>query len=195
MKRPLVFCAMLMSIAASGCEAQDTLRPDEHRDWQSHTMTQRQDGEARNFLSQKELEQGKFGYVRHQEVEGTKQERNPQKIPQIDREQLADIISRIAVRYPGIDDVATLVTDEEVFIAYHSDRNNRDLAAQQIRNTALSVVPAYYDIYISDDRGMIQNIERFQNMSAETPNIDAMLEKVKEEMKKYPQGKSISDKQ
>lgn len=45
------------------------------------------------------------------------------KVPGIDHEQLANVISDLVIQLPGVEDAATLVTDEEVLIAYEAEKN------------------------------------------------------------------------
>lgn len=86
-----------------------------------------------------------FGYTRMNS--GTGENADRAEAPTIDREQLADIISRLSNQIPDVNDVSTLVTDEEVLIVYDSDTNNRNATADQVKRTALSIVPRYFHVY------------------------------------------------
>lgn len=189
-----LFVILGITLAAAGCQGNDQgSAMNQDADEFIDMKTERQDGDAQNPVSEKNYKEGQYGYVRHQELENTEMETNQQEIPSLDKEQTADIISRLVVRLPNIEDAATLVTDEEVFVAYRTEAENRKLSADQVKQSAISIVPRFYHVYISDEQGMIQNIERFQNSSPNSPNIENLLDHVKQEMKQSPQGRKISD--
>ncbi|WP_142383614.1 YhcN/YlaJ family sporulation lipoprotein [Bacillus sp. V5-8f] len=60
-----------------------------------------------------EQDRDDFGFTRVNNTTGEND--NTDITPSIDREQLADIISRLSQQIPDVNDVSTLVTDEEVF--------------------------------------------------------------------------------
>ncbi|MET3699484.1 sporulation lipoprotein YhcN/YlaJ [Bacillus oleivorans] len=135
-----------------------------------------------------------FGYVRHQ--------RNPipgnntvqyGEILAIDREALADTISRIAVQIPNVEDAATLVTDEEVLIAYRSNSEDRNATADQVKRTALSFVPRYFHVYVADDPRMIREIEDISPLDSDSNNVESIVDQTIQQMLKYPQGNRLSD--
>ncbi|WP_409290137.1 YhcN/YlaJ family sporulation lipoprotein [Peribacillus sp. SCS-37] len=109
----------------------------------------------------------------------------------LDREQLADIITRLAVQNPQIDEAATLVTDEEALIAYKTGSENREEAADQVKRTAMSVLPRYFHVYVTDNPGLMQNIENFADLNTHTDDINYMLQKTIVQMKRSPQGKTV----
>jgi hypothetical protein len=134
-----------------------------------------------------------FGYVRHQKspVPGDTSEVN--EIAAIDREQIADIISKMAVLLPNVNDVATLVTDEEVLVAYETDSENRFETADQVKKTAMSVVPRYYHVYVSDQPKMIDEIQRYGHLDSNSRDIDRIMDVTIKEMLNAPQGRKLSD--
>ena len=77
---------------------------------------------------------------------------NQQPLCFLNREQVANIISQFSTDIPNVNDVATLVTDQEVLIAYKTDSKNRNLTADQVKKTAMSVVPRYYHVYVTDKK-------------------------------------------
>ena len=133
-----------------------------------------------------------FGYVRHQK-NGNTQNVNYTRSPGLDREQAANTISSLIVQLPEINDVATLVTDEEVLVAYDTDSDNRSQAADQVKKTALSAVPRYYHVYVSDQEGMIQQIEAYSPLDSNSRDIDQIINKTIKEMLKSPQGRKLND--
>lgn len=133
-----------------------------------------------------------FGYSRIQEPL-TNEQMIQNNSPMIDRRKLADAISKNAVLAPTVEDVATLVTDEEVFIVYSTTSKDRNLIADQVKKSALSVVPRFYHVYVSDDPAMHKQISRYQGLDATTRNVENSINGVIREFKKYPQGKKVSD--
>jgi hypothetical protein len=132
-----------------------------------------------------------FGYVRHQKS-GIPQEVTFTRTPGFDREQAANTISSLIVQLPNINDVATLVTDEEVLVAYKTDSDNRFETADQVKKTALSAVPRYYHVYVSDRENMIQQIEAYSPLDSTSRDIDQILNKTIKEMLKSPQGRALN---
>ena len=108
-----------------------------------------------------------------------------------DRPLMAQNISELAALNPGVNEVATLVTDQHVLMAYDTTSDNREEVATQVKKTALSLVPAYFDIYVSDNPGMIQEIEKFQGLSPLEPDYVTALDQTIDEMKTYPQGEDV----
>nr|WP_027410069.1 YhcN/YlaJ family sporulation lipoprotein [Anoxybacillus tepidamans] len=134
-----------------------------------------------------------FGYVRHQKSPVAGDTDNYGALPTLNRERVADLISKLCVRLPNVNDVATLVTDEEVLIAYDTDTKNRFETADQVKRTALSVVPRYYHVYVADDPRMMREIERFGRLDSNSRNIDQIVNTTIKQMLKYPQGRKLSD--
>lgn len=134
-----------------------------------------------------------FGYVRHQKnpVPGDASVYNT--MPTMDRESVADLISKICTTIPNVNDVGTLVTDEEVLVAYETDAKDRVLVADQVKRAALSVVPRFYHVYVSDDPTMMDQIERFGRLDSDSRNIDQIITSTIKQMIKSPQGYKVSD--
>lgn len=115
------------------------------------------------------------------------------KTASIDREQLADMISTLSVQLPNVNDVATLVTDEEVLVVYDTDTKNRTETADQVKRTAMGVVPRYYHVYVSDDRTHAQDIENFATLDSDSRGMDYTIEQTIKDMLKSPQGYKMSE--
>ncbi|MBD1380816.1 YhcN/YlaJ family sporulation lipoprotein [Metabacillus arenae] len=133
-----------------------------------------------------------FGYVRHQKSPIANDTNNQRHIG-LNREELADAISTLSVQLPNIQDAATLVTDEEVLVAYKTDAKDRNNAADMVKKTAASAVPRYYHVYVSDDPNMIGQIENYSTLDSNSRNIDSIIDKTIREMLKSPQGRKLSD--
>lgn len=132
-----------------------------------------------------------FGFVRHQKS-GIPQDVTYTKTPGLDREQVANTISSLAVQLPNVEDVATLVTDEEVLVAYNTDSEDRFETADQVKKTALSAIPRYYHVYVSDNPNMIQQIEAYSPLDSTSRDIDEIITKTINKMLESPQGRALN---
>src|SRR5699024_8962036 len=97
-------------------------------------------------------------YTREQvEKEATREVR-------IEREKMADMITRIILQNKAFDEVATLVTDEDVLSAYQvNDKIDGDNAAEIARKSAMSVLPRYFEIIVSDNDVIMHDIQSLHN--------------------------------
>ncbi|WP_243290420.1 YhcN/YlaJ family sporulation lipoprotein [Bacillus sp. FJAT-47783] len=133
-----------------------------------------------------------FGYVRHQKSPIKGYEKLSTQTPEIDREQIANIISSLSVQLPNVNDVATLVTDDEVLVGYVTDSKNRLETADQVKKTAISVVPRYFHIYVTDNPNLIKQIESYSQMDTNALRADRSLDTIIKEMLKSPQGRPLN---
>ncbi|MDR4228191.1 hypothetical protein FO507_12520 [Bacillus mojavensis] len=131
-----------------------------------------------------------FGYVRYQkeQIDGEQQE-----TPAPDREETAHIISSLTVQLPHIQDAAVLVTDQEVLVVYKTDSRNRELTADQVKKTAVSVIPRYYHVYISDNPNHMQAIKNYSNLNSGSRDVRDIMSGTIQEMKNSPQGSPVSE--
>ncbi|MCK6258346.1 YhcN/YlaJ family sporulation lipoprotein [Fictibacillus sp. KIGAM418] len=136
---------------------------------------------------------GDFGYVRHEYKGENRKPLSANQIPKMDRQKLADMITDMAVRLPNIKDMAVLVTDEEVLMAYETTSKNRMAMADNVKKTAFSVVPRYYHVYVSDKKGMIGKLEQYRSINYDTENAEGIIDRLIAQMKKSPQGYKVSD--
>ncbi|MFC0270916.1 YhcN/YlaJ family sporulation lipoprotein [Metabacillus herbersteinensis] len=132
-----------------------------------------------------------FGYVRHQKS-GVARDVAFTRTPAIDREQAANMISSLCVQLPNVNDIATLVTDEEVLVAYETDAENKDAMADMVKKTAISVIPRYYHVYVSDDQTMISQIESYSRLDSNSRDIDEIINTTIKDMLKSPQGRKLN---
>lgn len=143
-----------------------------------------------NFMNNRNTDnntKNNFGYVRHQRSPIMGENVN-NSYGTINREQLADMISAYCADIKNVDDISTLVTDEEVLIIYATDSKDRNLTADQVKKTAMSVVPRWYHVYVSDNTTLRRYVENFATNSPNTKNVNNGLNKVIKEMLKSPQG-------
>lgn len=137
-----------------------------------------------------------YGFVRHQKSPIANDRKNyylNESMPRVDREKIADMISKMALLLPDVNDVGTLVTDEEVLVAYETDSTNRFATADQVKRTAISVVPRYYHVYVSDNSQMIDEIQKYGLLDSNSRDIDQILKTTVKEMLNSPQGRKLND--
>jgi hypothetical protein len=107
----------------------------------------------------------------------------------IDKVQMADMIAKIILRNEGFNRVATLVTDEEVLIAYeHDEELDQNIAADIANKTAASIMPGFYHVYVTDNETLIPDIQSLHNSSTQNNNYENTLDQIISQMKKSPQG-------
>jgi len=132
-----------------------------------------------------------FGYVRHQKSD-TMRGQSKTHFASIDREKVADIIGEYCTDVPNVDDISTLVTDEEVLIVYKTDSTDRDLTADQVKRMAMSVIPRWYHVYVSDNHALRPNVENYANLGPNSENVENGIDQLIKEMLKSPQGQKMS---
>ena len=133
-----------------------------------------------------------YGFVRHQKSPLMNDNTANDHYTALDREQVANIISKLSADIPNVNDVATLVTDQEVLIAYHTDSKDRNLTADQVKKTALSVVPRYYHVYVTDNKVLMRDVENLANVDSTSRNARHLVNGLITQMKKSPQGQRVN---
>jgi hypothetical protein len=180
-KTPVKKLGMLLCLAIvlSGCGGDDQKKMgQEYKFSRTNVKDENRIGNNKNY--------GDFGYMRHMSGDKVK---TGNAVPYLNRQKLADMISDMVLQLPDIKDVGTLVTDEEVLIGYKTTNKDRNAAADQVKMTAFSVVPRYYHVYVTDENGMINKIEQYQALNNDTEDIEGIIDRLIQEMKKAPQGK------
>ncbi|MEH7440836.1 YhcN/YlaJ family sporulation lipoprotein [Bacillus sp. JJ1122] len=133
-----------------------------------------------------------FGYVRHQKTGVMGTDNNMDVYQAIDREKMADMIGRYSTMVQNVDDVSTLVTDEEVLIVYQTDSKDRFETADQVKRMAMSVVPRWFHVYVSDDPTLRKDVENFASLDTDSRDVETMIDGVVKQMLKSPQGRPMS---
>jgi ribosomal protein S17E len=133
-----------------------------------------------------------YGFVRHQKSPLMNDNSANDHYSALDREQVANIISKLSTDNPNVNDVATLVTDQEVLIAYNTDSKNRNLTADQVKKTAMSVVPRYYHVYVTDNKVLMRDVENLANTDSTSRNARNSVNGLIKQMKKSPQGQRMN---
>ncbi|MGG0716119.1 YhcN/YlaJ family sporulation lipoprotein [Robertmurraya massiliosenegalensis] len=136
-----------------------------------------------------------FGYVRHQKAPIIGSNVSNDHYEPMDREKTADTISKLCTDLPHVDDVSTLVTGEEVIVVYDTESDNRNLTADQVKKTAMSVVPRWFDIYVTDNTALRKNVESYATMDSDSKKIEYALNELIKEIKKSPQGNNDDNNQ
>jgi ribosomal protein S17E len=147
------------------------------------------EGHSKSFKNKSE----DFGYVRHMRNPTMGTNSSNDHYAAIDREQLANIISQYSTDVPHVDDVSTLVTDEEVLIVYKTDSKERNETADQVKRMAMSVVPRFYHVYVSDNTKLRRNVENFATLDSDTKNVDSLIDGLISQMRKSPQGRKMNN--
>lgn len=126
-----------------------------------------------------------LGFVRYTKDDFANDEAHEHRSISVDRREMADMISRIILQNNNYEEVVTLVTDEEVLIAFEPAENISDEEAMiNARKTAESIVPRYYDIYSSADDTLIQNLQTIYYSLSNDPDFDydESVQKIIDEM-------------
>lgn len=193
LKKWFIFAGLCTVMTLTGCAASDSANRGiyERSGNTLNVNTKRTDlyheGEARRIRNVSH----NYGYVRHQ-ADPTKSANNQSRYAALNREQLANIISRLSTGIPKVHDVATLVTDQEVLISYQTSSKDRNTTADQVKRTAMSVVPRYYHVYVSDNKHLVKDVENLSHLDSTSKNARDLINRVVEKMKKSPQGAPVS---
>ncbi|MFC2947163.1 YhcN/YlaJ family sporulation lipoprotein [Virgibacillus sediminis] len=125
----------------------------------------------------------RLGFVHYQRDELDRNDQNREI--DINRPEMADMITRTILQSEGFEQVATLVTDQEVLIAYEKNDVLDDTVAEDTATrTAESVMPRYFDIHVSSDKGLIDDIQSLHNSTTQNRNFDNTIDQIIREMDK-----------
>jgi hypothetical protein len=131
----------------------------------------------------------KIGYVRYTKEQFDNDTVNRNKTFSIDRNEMADMITRIILQNNGFNEVATLVTDQEVLIAYDRNEETSEGAAADIaKRTAMSIMPSYFEIHVSDNETIMHDIQSLHNSTTENRDYDNTINLIIKEMQKSSHG-------
>ncbi|UOE93668.1 YhcN/YlaJ family sporulation lipoprotein [Alkalihalobacillus sp. LMS39] len=174
-----ILAGVCITLLATGCQAVGQNDSPATQRYQNHTTYNPAGGTASILQVERADEtderRAQFGYVRHQSAQ-LGQHREPEAA-YFDRTLLADTITKMGVFLPGVEEMGTLVTDKYAIIVYEeSQNNNADNLEEQVYLTAASILPRFYDVYVTNNPEMFENIERFGTLSSRTPNVDRFLE-------------------
>jgi len=193
LKKLLIIAGLCTLTALSGC-AKDTGKNDVYEESGNTINVNNKRNELYNEGAGRKIRNDStdYGFVRHQKSPLMNDNTANDHYTALDREQLANIISKYSANIHNVHDVATLVTDQEVLIAYKTDSKNRDLTADQVKKTAFSVVPRYYHVYVSDNATLMRDVENLASMDSASRNSRHSVNSVITQMLKSPQGARLN---
>ncbi|TRM13049.1 hypothetical protein FH966_15770 [Lentibacillus cibarius] len=181
-KKLFITLSLLTAFALVGCNNTDNAADEREQ------IVDELDPEAENTPKNPEGND-KLGYVRYSK-EQVDNDNEKSHIVNIDRTKMANMIARIILRNDGFDEVATLVTDKEALIAYaKEDELETENAADIAKKTAVSILPEYFDVYVSDNEMIMHDIQSLHNSSTKNDNYDNTLDQIIDRMKQSLQGK------
>ena len=122
-----------------------------------------------------------YGYERKQRS-AYYANRQDKPVPAVERDGLATIVTTLCVQIPGVRDASTLVTDEEILLAYHPEGSRPDLIRRNIRENISHIAPDYYQIYITDDPSFINVLESMSSYSSTNGTDGAEKDKIIQQM-------------
>lgn len=173
---------LLSALIIAGC--QETKEEDAKNLMDDDTLN----GNAMDGYNEKPKD-GQVGYVRFNKDQLNQDTEEHREI-KVNREQIADMISRMILRYKNFEDVATVVTDNEVLVAYKKpDDMDPKNAADMVQKTAYSLVPSFYHVYVSDNPASFGDIQSLSNSTVYDEGYNDTIDSIIKKMKKSPQGK------
>lgn len=97
----------------------------------------------------------------------------------IDRFALADMITRILLQNEAFEEVATVVTNNDVLIAYEKNEEyDEKETINYARKTAMSVMPRFFDIHVSDNPNLIDDLQSLHNSLTTDKNDQNVVEQI-----------------
>ncbi|SFJ40863.1 Sporulation lipoprotein YhcN/YlaJ (Spore_YhcN_YlaJ) [Halobacillus dabanensis] len=179
---------MVIVLLAAGC--QETKEEEAHNKMDDDTLN----GNAMDGYND-EPEDGQVGYVRFNKNQLNQDNEKNREI-KVNREQMADMISRMILRYDNFDDVATVVTDNEVLVAYKKAGDmEREQAAEMVQKTAYSLVPSFYHVYVSDNPASFGDVQSLGNSTVYDQGYNDTIDSIIKKMKESPQGRNRNTKE
>ncbi|MBO8156764.1 MAG: YhcN/YlaJ family sporulation lipoprotein [Bacillaceae bacterium] len=186
----LIFSILMLSLILFGCAADDFgegADPLEGVPIDNYNASNDNPNKSDHYTN-------RYGYVRY-DKDQLNMEEEEQKIPMMNREYLANMITRTLLKYEQIEEAATLVTDQHTFIAYQASEidtntDGRDIA-DMVTKTAASFLPSYYEIYISDQPNAYQDLQSLGNNTSIEEDSRPTIEKIIQRFKQAPQGENI----
>ncbi|KKB44420.1 YhcN/YlaJ family sporulation lipoprotein [Bacillus thermotolerans] len=143
-------------------------------------------------INNNDTDENNFGYVRHQKSPTQGETVSYRDIYTMDRERTADAIARLIVGLPTVNDSSVVVTDEEVLVAYTKEENanaDGEGIADQVKRTALSVVPRWYHVYLTDDPNLRREVENIAQLNGDAGAAEDTIDRTVKLMKeRSPQG-------
>ncbi|RWR06970.1 YhcN/YlaJ family sporulation lipoprotein [Siminovitchia fortis] len=151
----------------------------------------------RHDLYNRSNNNNKYGFVREVKSPVPGETADIGRGDTLDREKTASMISKMTVALPNVLDSSVVVTDAEVLISYklsETDNKTRFETADQVKKTAMSVVPRWYHVYVTDDPALRQYVENIGSINPYTANKNkAITDTIRMMKESSPQGRKVSD--
>jgi hypothetical protein len=119
----------------------------------------------------------------------------------LDRDALARIVGNVTASCPGVQQSTVLVTDEECFVGLTTDGGDPSTAKSQARMNAMSVCPGYYNVYVTDNQDIINEMNRiasrgsnFATMGVDRTDTDRSIDALIRRMGGLPDGADMRTK-
>lgn len=110
-------------------------------------------------------------------------ENDEQRQMTVDRFGLADMITRLLLQNEAFEEVATVVTGNEVLIAYEkNDDYDEQETEEYARKTSMSVVPRFFEIHVSDNPNLIDDLQSLHNSLTTDKNYQNVVDQIIDEM-------------
>lgn len=168
---------VMLFLIIAGCNTMD----------QDDTSINQLDPQFENRSNNEESDD-RLGFVRHSK-DGYDNQFDNERIITMDRTKMADTITRVILQNDGFEEVATLITDKDVLIAYEQNEDiQAPIAADIAKKTATSVMPGYFDVYVSNNKSLMEEIHSLHNSTTKNKNYNNTIEEIISEMQKSPQG-------
>lgn len=182
MLKKYAFVLLLITLFMAGCATNQ--EAEEQEQIRNELDPTRNDESTESFE-----EENRLGYVHYKQDQVKNDHNENNHTMTINRHKYADMITRTILRTEGFEEVATLVTDKEVLIAYgKNDELSDETAADIAKRTAMSIMPRYFDIYVSQNRSLIRDIQSLHNNNTQQGEHRNTITSIIEQMKKSPQG-------
>lgn len=185
-KAALLLSIMVIPFIFTGCAKEDAGIGDEDNALRGNEM------ETRNMRTE-ENQSTQFGYVRYNQKQlDLDEEQN--KVPQMNREEMANMITRTLLKLPDIEEAATLVTDEEAFIAFtKAEEVEIERAVDTVKRTAKSILPVWVDVYVSDNPAAYSDLQSYSNNNVKEAGDERGIKRlIRRFQKDTPQGKNYN---
>ncbi|WP_174614169.1 YhcN/YlaJ family sporulation lipoprotein [Virgibacillus ihumii] len=181
MTRMILLSFIMMCAVLAGCENTENTA-------EEHDQIVEELDPSNENTPDNPAQENKLGYVRYTKEQLNNNSEQNHSV-NIDRTKMANMITRIILRNDGFEEVATLVTDQEVLIAYAKNSAlNAEEAADIAKKTAVSAVPGYFHVYVSGNETLMDDIQSLHNSSIQDNSYDNTIDSIIREMKKSPQG-------
>ncbi|QKY69810.1 YhcN/YlaJ family sporulation lipoprotein [Lentibacillus sp. CBA3610] len=187
-KKWIFLFSLLTAVILAGCGGTDNAADDERQQAEERDQIVEELDPEQETTPSNPSGDDKLGYVRYTKEQIDNEGENEHSVT-IDRTSLANMITRIILRNDGFAEAATLVADDKTLIAYDKeDELDSDQAADIANKTAVSILPGYFDVYVSDDETLIQDIQSLHNSNIQDNEYDNTIDQIIDRMQQSPQG-------